>query len=110
MTKRGVRSSGFRAFLSLMIYSHYDNVPGKHLALGDAKRKNHSFSRFEGLLIQNVRPNERNLFAFRGGNNSRPLPVDLLNDSYHSNRPFFDTRNSARGSPQAGADFLRPYF
>ncbi len=66
-----------------MIYRHWNNVAGKHLALGDAKRKYHSFTRFDG--IQHVRPNERDLFAVSDGNNSRTLPVDLLNDSYHSN-------------------------
>jgi hypothetical protein len=69
-----------------MIYRHWDNIPRKHLPLGDAKRKNHSFPRFDG--IQDVRPNERDFFALRGGNNSGPLPVNLLDDSYHSSRPL----------------------
>jgi hypothetical protein len=63
--------------------SHHYDVLGKRLVLDSTDRENHFLSRFETVAIHNVGQDEGNLGAVRAINNSKPLRVNFLNDSYH---------------------------
>jgi len=62
---------------------HHYEVLGKRIALDSTDRENHFLSRFESVVIHNVGQNEGNLGAVRAINNSEPLRVNFLDDSYH---------------------------
>src|SRR5260370_23530726 len=68
--------------LHVTVSHHYD-VLGKRLVLDSTDRENHFLSRFKTVAIHNVRQNEGKLGAVRAINNSKPLRVNFLDDSYH---------------------------
>jgi hypothetical protein len=63
--------------------SHHYDVLGKRLVLDSTDRESHFLSRFETVVIHNVGQNEGNLGAVHAINNSKPLRVNFLDDSYH---------------------------
>jgi hypothetical protein len=80
---KDVRRVALSAVTQVESVPHHYDVLGKRLVLDSTDRENHSLSRFETVAIHNVRQNEGKLAAVRAINNSKPLRVNFLDDSYH---------------------------
>ena len=78
-----VRRVALSAAMQVESVSHHYDVLGKRLVLDSTDRESHFLSRFETVVIHNVGQNEGNLGAVHAINNSKPLRVNFLDDSYH---------------------------